>query len=152
DDGPARASQARRRYRCRRPKLVAIFRREEPTMAKGTLIAAMNIGHAAEDEFQDWYDTEHLPERQRVPGFLVCDRWIGASERKISGAPGLPGPRPREPFAVVQARDQQGRAADAVRGGPDPPGRPASAGRRGWPAPQRDEHCARARGRVQRVV
>src|SRR4029450_6385699 len=86
DDGPARASQARRRYRCRRPKLVAIFRREEPTMAKGTLIAAMNIGHAAEDEFQDWYDTEHLPERQRVPGFLVCDRWIGASDRKISVA------------------------------------------------------------------
>src|SRR4029450_5440701 len=86
DDGPARASQARRRYRCRRPKLVAIFRREEPTMAKGTLIAAMNIGRAAEDEFQDWYDTEHLPERQRVPGFLVCDRWIGASDRTISVA------------------------------------------------------------------
>ena len=55
-------------------------------MAKGTLIAAMNIGHAAEDEFQDWYDTEHLPERQRVPGFLVCERWIGAADRKISVA------------------------------------------------------------------
>ena len=55
-------------------------------MAKGTLIAAMNIGSAAEDEFQDWYDTEHLPERQRVPGFLVCDRWIGAIDRKISVA------------------------------------------------------------------
>jgi len=55
-------------------------------MAKGTLIAAMNIGRAAEDEFQDWYDTEHLPERQRVPGFLVCHRWIGADDRKISVA------------------------------------------------------------------
>ena len=41
-------------------------------MAKGILIAAMNIGGAAEDEFHDWYDTEHLPERQRVPGFLLC--------------------------------------------------------------------------------
>ena len=40
-----------------------------PTMAKGTLIAAMNIGQAAEDEFNDWYDTEHMPERQRMPGF-----------------------------------------------------------------------------------
>jgi hypothetical protein len=40
-------------------------------MAKGTLIAAMKIGRAAEDEFHDWCDTEHLPERQRVPGFLV---------------------------------------------------------------------------------
>jgi hypothetical protein len=54
------------------------------TMAKGILIAAMNIAHAAEDEFHDWYDSEHLPERQRVPGFLVCQRWIGAEDRKIS--------------------------------------------------------------------
>ena len=55
-------------------------------MAKGTLIAAMNIGRAAEDEFHDWYDTEHLPERQRVPGFLVCQRWIGADDPKVSVA------------------------------------------------------------------
>jgi hypothetical protein len=53
-------------------------------MPKGTLIAAMNIGRAAEDEFQDWYDTEHLPERQRVPGFLACERWIGADDLRIS--------------------------------------------------------------------
>ncbi len=55
-------------------------------MAKGTLIAAMNMAHAAEDEFHDWYDTEHLPERERVPGFLLCRRWIGADDRKISVA------------------------------------------------------------------
>src|SRR5215470_3290303 len=40
-------------------------------MAKGTLIAAMRIARVAEDEFHDWYDTEHLPERQRVPGFQL---------------------------------------------------------------------------------
>src|ERR1044071_703272 len=55
-------------------------------MAKGILIATMNIGGAAEDEFHDWYDTEHLPERQRVPGFLLCQRWIGAQDPKISVA------------------------------------------------------------------
>lgn len=55
-------------------------------MAKGTLIAAMNIGNAAEDEFHDWYDTEHLPERTRVPGYLLCQRWLGAADRKISVA------------------------------------------------------------------
>jgi hypothetical protein len=55
-------------------------------MANGILIAAMNIGNAAEDEFHDWYDTEHLPERQRVPGFLLCQRWIGATDPKISVA------------------------------------------------------------------
>jgi hypothetical protein len=55
-------------------------------MAKGTLIAAMKIGKAAEDEFHDWYDTEHLPERQRVPGFLVCERWIGVEDGTVSVA------------------------------------------------------------------
>jgi hypothetical protein len=55
-------------------------------MAKGTLIAAMNMAQVAEDEFQDWYDTEHLPERQRVPGFLTCERWIGAQDPKVSVA------------------------------------------------------------------
>ena len=55
-------------------------------MAKGALIAAMKIGRAAEDEFHDWYDTEHLPERQRVPGFLVCERWIGVEDGTVSVA------------------------------------------------------------------
>jgi hypothetical protein len=55
-------------------------------MPYGTLIAAMNMAQVAEDEFQDWYDTEHLPERQRVPGFRTCERWIGASDRKVSVA------------------------------------------------------------------
>ena len=55
-------------------------------MPKGILIAAMNIGNAAADEFHDWYDTEHLPERERVPGFLRCQRWIGAQDAKVSVA------------------------------------------------------------------
>jgi len=55
-------------------------------MAKGTLIAAMRIARVAEDEFHDWYDTEHLPERQRVPGFLVCERWLGAEDPLVSVA------------------------------------------------------------------
>ncbi len=55
-------------------------------MAKGTLIAVMHMAQVAEDEFHDWYDTEHLPERQRVPGFLACQRWIGAEDGKVSVA------------------------------------------------------------------
>src|SRR5262245_31046181 len=55
-------------------------------MARGTLIAAMRMGTVPEDEFQDWYDTEHLPERQRVPGFVTCERWIGAEDRTVSVA------------------------------------------------------------------
>src|SRR5881396_3778555 len=59
-------------------------------MAKGTLIAAMSIGRASEDEFHDWYDTEHLPERQRVPGFLVCQRSIAGGDRAVRRAPPSP--------------------------------------------------------------
>jgi hypothetical protein len=55
-------------------------------MAKGILIAAIDFSNIAEDEFHDWYDTEHLPERQRVRGFLACERWIGAHNQKLSVA------------------------------------------------------------------
>ncbi len=53
-------------------------------MAKGQLIASFNFENVAEDEFHDWYDTEHIPERQRVPGFLNWQRWIGAKDPKLS--------------------------------------------------------------------
>ena len=55
-------------------------------MAHGELIAAFDFSNVAEDEFNDWYDTEHIPERQRVPGFLTCQRWIGAENAKQSVA------------------------------------------------------------------
>jgi hypothetical protein len=55
-------------------------------MANGVLIAAMDFSNVAEDEFNDWYDTEHIPERQRVPGFLTCQRWIGAENPRQSVA------------------------------------------------------------------
>jgi hypothetical protein len=55
-------------------------------MPKGILVAALNIGRAADDEFHDWYDTEHLPERERVPGFLLCRRWLGAQDPRVSVA------------------------------------------------------------------
>jgi hypothetical protein len=55
-------------------------------MVQGILIAAMDFSNVAEDEFNDWYDTEHLPERQRVPGFLTGQRWLGADNPKQSVA------------------------------------------------------------------
>jgi hypothetical protein len=53
-------------------------------MAKGILIAAMDFSTVAADEFHDWYDLEHIPERLRVPGFLSAQRWIGADDAKQS--------------------------------------------------------------------
>jgi hypothetical protein len=55
-------------------------------MAKGILIAAMDFSDVAEDEFHDWYDSEHVPERLRVPGFLNASRWIGIANPKQSVA------------------------------------------------------------------
>lgn len=51
-------------------------------MAKGILLVAFDFTNAHEDEFHDWYDLEHVPERQRVPGFGACERWISVSNPK----------------------------------------------------------------------
>ena len=50
----------------------------------GLLVAGFDYSAVSEDEFNDWYDTEHIPERQRVPGFVSCERWVGADNPKIS--------------------------------------------------------------------
>jgi hypothetical protein len=55
-------------------------------MAKGLLIAAMDFTNVAEDEFHDWYDLEHVPERLRIPGFVNAERWIGINNPKQSVA------------------------------------------------------------------
>jgi hypothetical protein len=52
-------------------------------MSKGLLFAAFDFSTAHEDEFHDWYDNEHVPERLRVPGFLNAERWIGEENPKI---------------------------------------------------------------------
>lgn len=46
-------------------------------MAKGLLFASFDFSTAHADEFHDWYDLEHVPERLRVPGFINAERWIG---------------------------------------------------------------------------
>lgn len=55
-------------------------------MPTGLLIAAFDFSTAPADEFNDWYDTEHIPERQRVPGFGACERWIGVDDAQVSVA------------------------------------------------------------------
>lgn len=53
-------------------------------MALGLLVAGFNYAAVAEDEFNDWYDTEHIPERQRIKGFLSTQRWLGHDDPKVS--------------------------------------------------------------------
>jgi hypothetical protein len=52
-------------------------------MAKGLLFMAFDFSTAHEDEFHDWYDYEHIPERLRVPGFLNAERWISEDNPTI---------------------------------------------------------------------
>jgi len=54
-------------------------------MANGILIPVVDFTGIAED------DTEHIPERQRVPGFLSWQRWICVHNPKISSETYAPG-------------------------------------------------------------
>src|SRR5437773_1342951 len=51
-------------------------------MAKGILIAAMNIGGVAEDAFDEWYNTEHIPALAAVPGVLCARRFRATSANR----------------------------------------------------------------------
>ena len=53
-------------------------------MSKGLLIASFDFSGAQADEFHDWYDLEHIPEREAVPGFGACERWIGNENPNFS--------------------------------------------------------------------
>ncbi len=49
---------------------------------KGFLLVLMQPPPAFEEEFNAWYDTEHIPERVAVPGFQTGIRFVC-----IDGAP-----------------------------------------------------------------
>lgn len=46
---------------------------------KGFLMVTMEPPATLEEEFNDWYDTEHLPERERIPGFESARRFVCVS-------------------------------------------------------------------------
>jgi hypothetical protein len=58
----------------------------EKAMGRGLLVAAFDFSTAHTDEFHDWYDLEHIPERHGVPGFGACERWISDEQSTVSVA------------------------------------------------------------------
>jgi len=44
--------------------------------APAILMVSMEPPAAMEDEFNDWYDTEHFPQRSALPGVQACSRWV----------------------------------------------------------------------------
>lgn len=51
--------------------------------AYGLMIAGFNNSKAAEDEFNDWYDTEHFPERLRIKGWINAQRWLDVNNSRV---------------------------------------------------------------------
>ncbi len=43
---------------------------------KGLLLTMTEPPRAMEEEFNAWYDSEHLPERLSIPGFSSARRWV----------------------------------------------------------------------------
>ncbi len=54
------------------------------TLPLGLLVAAFDYSTIAEEEFNAWYDTEHIPERMAVKGFINAQRWIGADNQQFA--------------------------------------------------------------------
>lgn len=52
------------------------------TTSQGLLLVMADIDPAIEDDFNRWYEQEHLPERMAIPGFLRARRYTA-----IEGAP-----------------------------------------------------------------
>lgn len=57
-----------------------IFGREDPLPYERVLIAQMNVAPEHEDEFNRWYEDEHLPEADQIPGFGSDHRRFRAIE------------------------------------------------------------------------
>jgi len=45
-------------------------------MRRGLLLTITEPPPGMEEEFNAWYDDEHLPERLSIPGFLSARRWV----------------------------------------------------------------------------
>ena len=69
------------------------------TPRKGLLLVTMEPPAGLEEEFNDWYDHEHLPQRMRMPGFetgarFVClegwPRWLALYDLTSLAALGTP--------------------------------------------------------------
>ena len=54
-------------------------------MNKGLLLTITEPASRDEEEFNAWYDTEHLAERLAIPGFLSARRWVDAGAAPGSG-------------------------------------------------------------------
>lgn len=68
------------------------------TNERGLLLFMTDVNPVLEDEFNRWYEEEHLPERMAIPGFLSARRF-----RCIEGGPKYLALYDLESAAVLQS-------------------------------------------------
>jgi hypothetical protein len=54
-------------------------RRTSPSNAGGVILVSMDIDAGREEEFNDWYNTEHIPRLSSIPGVLAARRFRALS-------------------------------------------------------------------------
>jgi len=52
--------------------------------APAALIVTLNYSNVALDELNEWYDTEHIPQRLALPGFVRAERWMSNDDQPVS--------------------------------------------------------------------
>ena len=52
---------------------------------RGLLLTMTEPAPEMEEEFNAWYDTEHMRERLSIPGFISARRWIDAKAKPGTG-------------------------------------------------------------------
>lgn len=52
--------------------------------ALGALVVVYDFSAIGRDEFNDWYDTEHVPERLGIDGFINAQRWLAVDNPQLS--------------------------------------------------------------------
>lgn len=50
----------------------------------GALIVVYEFSSIGRDEFNDWYDTELVPQRLRIDGFINAQRWLAIDNPQLS--------------------------------------------------------------------
>jgi hypothetical protein len=64
--------------------IAKLYERSDMRKPMGLLGGGFDFSATNEDEFNEWYDAEHVPERLRIPGFINAVRWIGVDNPKLS--------------------------------------------------------------------
>jgi hypothetical protein len=72
------------------------------TQGHGLLLVMIEVDPAHEDEFNRWYNEEHLPERAACPGFVSARRFVA-----VEGSPKYLALYELESPAVLESRAYQ---------------------------------------------